>query len=180
MSEVRWVSIITSVLLCCWLWKKHIAQLFYDADRKVFAEDVVDIIVHCFALLTASNSILRQSSDCHCISQALWASCESLLELLEAASISKGKTLETPSHSWVPSPAPSQASYDGSVDAGKGGEVVVTEAETSVHFQRLQKRPNVHAGIHYSDVSDEYDTPANVDTLIEEDCHWWVETSIEL
>ncbi|KAA6411906.1 MAG: hypothetical protein FRX48_04056 [Lasallia pustulata] len=38
-------------------------------------------------------------------------------------------------------------------------------------YQKLKQRPNMHIGLHYGDVSDEYGTPTNVDTFIGEDRH---------
>ena len=172
-EHARW-AIIIPALLRCWLKDNHIQPLFLNAVSQVFNSFVsnskVDIIVTCFASIAKSTTLLM-SDRLTAEDRAGFSTTvknarllfQNLLETAAQASISNSQSrsatpnrVEAAIHSAVPL-----------ADSGENARVT----NKSLEYRQDKGRPNVHIGLHYDAVIEEYGLPTQCNVLIGEDKH---------
>ena len=177
LQEHARASIIIPLVLRLYMTKSWIKPVYYMSVGRVYQSTqiaVEDIITGVFAAIAKSNSVLVGSSstdDWRQISETVKEARSGLQNLLEAAAIAAGRSHPGPrrySASSVdprsPSPALSQISNRSSQPFGS----------RSKPFRDMQRRPNIHIGLHYEAQARECAVPWNCNVLMGEDKHRYV------
>jgi hypothetical protein len=188
-------------MLRAWLESKHIHQLFNRLAMRVLQtpEAVVDYVVSSFACLAKSNSVLMGlkvstedrlalddiARETRVRYQALCGfAAESIVENPRA--YSKFGSRAAPIASRAPSVIPAgdvemadavvaaeavAAAVVPTVEADDDDPVQQSAPRRAAQYIHDMRRPNVHLGVHYKMLAEEYALSANVNTLLGEDQH---------
>jgi hypothetical protein len=189
-AHARW-SIIAPALLRSWLEPEHIHPLFMQEAMKQLGtaageeEQVVNFIVKAFASLAKSNSVLMGLK----ISANDRASID---DIIRQTRIQFQRLCAFTSQSIADNPraynrfGPCQPPVIRTVPQGQEsipletGDVAMSSIEEpsqqgppkrATQYIHDMTRPNVHVGVHYPMIADEYSLPANINTLLGENQH---------
>lgn len=195
-AHARW-SVIAPALLRSWLEPRYIHQHFMRSAKRVLQtdQDVVDYVVSSFACLAKSNSVLmglKMSADDRLAlddivratrvryQQLCGFAAQSIVDNPRAYSKFGSRAASIVSH--APSVAPTGdiemadaavATEDVllSVEADADAPAQQSAPKRAAQYIHDMRRPNVHLGIHFKALAEEYGMPANVNTLLGEDQH---------
>jgi hypothetical protein len=182
---------VIPLLLRVWLKSTHVKPLFTNGLKRVVRTSAhkniahTTLIVHAFATVARSNTLLmgmKPGQKERDGMASIVGEARVMLNLLqEAAALS---AIENPrsrsvtpmgrrasqSRATTPSiPAESVDDTNSTVEATTAGQV--PDAVTAQKFRSDQKRPNVHIGLHYPAIADEYGLACNVNVLVGEAKH---------
>jgi hypothetical protein len=183
-SHARW-SVIIPVLLRSWLRPHHIHPRFMaEAQVQMMgtSKDVVNYIVIAFARLAKSNSLLMghklSNEDRDNMLSMILDSRQRYQQLCQFASRS---VFDNPrAWSLVKTPAPQLSVPPLSNREMPPPDVPLRSVETTQVIQPPKRatqylhdmmRPNIHMGVHYPLIAEEYSLPVNTNTLIGENYH---------
>ncbi|KAL8866498.1 MAG: hypothetical protein Q9174_006271 [Haloplaca sp. 1 TL-2023] len=159
--------------------------------------DPVDCIVHCFAAMAKSNTVIlalkMSAEDRVNMDRTIRHARKSFQRIYECAALANSSSFkrgERPSSQRSLTPAiPSRqdsVDFDDELDEiddisnrrlskyNQLAESFTVSGKTSkkvVDFRKYLSRPNVHMGLHYTDVAAEYATPSNCLTFLGENKH---------
>jgi hypothetical protein len=184
----RW-AVVIPVLLRCWLRDKHIRPAFLSAiqDHAIRTQDPstpANVIIRAFAAVVQCTSALMtrtmepetRSRLGDCVKHGR-AQFQLLLKFAAGSSKPRGglrsvtpRRQTSGDHRNTPVP---------SVKSGTNAQVMAppplpAESSLSVKGQELendQRRPNIHIGLHYENIAEEYGLPSSSNVLIGEDKH---------
>ena len=171
-DHVRW-SIIAPILLRVWLRKSHFQKHFLDATKD---QDSVAFVVSCYAAFAKSNSILMGNY----ITQEDRARMEDTIKLgrtqFQALCMAASKSIRlNPRRHATPRSGSATPFFGRSSQAPLLSVADDNDKETlkkqESQYAMDSKRPNVHVGVHYKEMMEEYGVPSNVNVLIGEDKH---------
>jgi hypothetical protein len=183
-SHARW-SVIIPVLLRSWLRPHFIHPRFMaeaQAQMMGTSKDVVNYIVIAFARLAKSNSILMghklSNEDRDNMLGIILDSRQRYQQLCQFAS----KSVFDNPRAWslVNTPAPPLSVPPLSDREMPPPDVPLRSIETTQVIQPPKRatqylhdmmRPNIHIGVHYPTIAEEYSLPVNTNTLIGENYH---------
>lgn len=182
MQEAARASVITPVLLRMWLQAQHVKPKYLAAISSVFGREMwaqgfsaVDMIVYSYGLTARSNSVIlarsMTSKDRDSLNTVVYNGRKAFQNLFEAAAIANSSPA-----SRAPTPASPSAMSIYSNPEAEFEEMESLSASLKVtskakQFRAFQSRPNIHIGLHYDAVTQEYATPNNYNILIGEDKH---------
>lgn len=183
-DHARW-SIIIPLLLRGWLSELHFKRRFLQSAIKRCSQtgskytDPVSYVVSSYAAVAKSNSILMgdhlsvedRQSFVNIIIRArtqFQELCEDSAESIKSNSSFRAQpTSRRGSLQGTPVLQP-----DINLNlTTKQLEAVAMEKKRETLFRNMAKRPNVHVGLHYKDIMDEFGLPFLVNVLIGEDKH---------
>ena len=183
-EHARW-SVIIPNLLRCWLDFKHIKPDFLKAMDVVFQVDLqrqvnkLDILVTSFASVAKANTLLMSAylsaEDRNGFQNMVKTSrrlYQRLHETAAQATWDQSERRRSRSTSRSSTPTPAEATRSTTPVASEN----LTEAQRkavakSKEYLSIAKRPNLHIGLHYELVMEEYAMPSNCNVLIGEDKH---------
>ena len=185
MSELARASIITPVLLRCWLQPRFILVEYLSAGEKTFRDimmkqqlSVVDVIVFCFAMLAKSNCVLlaetmTENERANLLMHVKTGRrCYQLLHeaAARADEVSKAGSRSTRSQSPISQSSLSYRSEASTIDSQhQDSQSPMKKGESK--YRSCNRRPNVHAGLHCEFAAIYFTTPNNITTFIGEDKH---------
>ncbi|KAI9749068.1 MAG: hypothetical protein M4579_007019 [Chaenotheca gracillima] len=190
-------SIIVPILLRCWLKETVIRTDYEGTIKRVFRESAPessapDLIVRCFGAMARSNSVLMSQSLTTDLRQRLPTIIldgrKSYQKLFEAAALAceapRTRRRSASAASRSPSPAsqapltqdtPSQAgmmsSFASAADDSSDTGAPVEGGKKAQDYRSSKQRPNIHAGLHYPSIVEEFGTSFNCNVLMGEDKH---------
>ncbi|RYC58953.1 hypothetical protein CHU98_g7247 [Xylaria longipes] len=179
-AHAQW-SIIIPVLLRQWLKREHIKPGFFEqAEFFVIGTPVIDLVVTAFTKIVKSNVVLmgreisteQRDNMAKIIQTARYAFNQ--LAMIAAASVGRsqaGSRVGTPARGVSATPGPAGPSTG--VLGGESGVVVEAGRGLASQFTNDTLRPNVHIGMHYPIIANEYSLPVNVNTFTGENLHRW-------
>lgn len=168
-AHAQW-SMIIPVLLRQWLKLEHIKPAFIEqAQQFVIGTPVIDLIVSSFTKIIKSNmtlmgrdiSIEQRDNMGKIILSARYAF--NRLAMIAAASVGRS---QAPSRVGTPARAPSATPGPAGF-----GTVEATGRGLASQFANDTLRPNIHIGMHYPVIANEYSLPVNVNTFTGENLH---------
>jgi hypothetical protein len=189
-AHARW-SIIAPTLLRSWLEPEHVHPLFMREAMRQLAgaetgeeERVVNFIVKAFASLAKSNSVLMGLK----ISAKDRAN---MSDIIRQTRVRYQQLCSFTSHSIVDNPRaynrfgtrqptifPVPQGQKGVPPEGRDIAMPSVEEPSqqeapkrAIQYTHDMTRPNVHLGVHYPMIAEEYSSPANVNTLLGENLH---------
>lgn len=196
LEYARW-SIVVPLLLRCWLREKHIRIHLLNVLKvpaNVIANaDPTNYIISQFAAAIRSNSVLISQTvslyNRHQIADIVYGYCSQLQQLLSALAqsiaVDKRRILRRAS-SVASSVASSRAgsvalseagSYVSQTDSrGRGRGRAAEQGKKAATYESYIKKPNIYVAIHYAATADEYRLPVNMNVLVGEDKHRYVDT----
>ncbi|KAI1131426.1 hypothetical protein F5Y10DRAFT_262185 [Nemania abortiva] len=174
-SHAQW-SIIIPILLRQWLKPEHIKAGFVEqAENFVLGTPVIDLVIGAFTKIIKSNVTLmgrevsteQRDNMARIIQAARYAFNQ--LAMIAAASGGRSQAasrIGTPARAASATPGPSGV---------VGGDSGTVEAKRSLasQFANDTLRPNIHIGMHYPIIANEYGLPVNVNTFTGENLHRW-------
>lgn len=186
-EHARW-SIIISAFLRFWFRKKHVQSLFMHKFKQLFNcsnTTVINIIVKCFAAMTMSNNVLmiddltKNRQHFGVFVRNFRQQYQQLLIVaafaFDANSRSRFKTFVEKNFNsisfsqqinWIESLTLTQRQIQLTVvDNTEKWSICVNQ------YRNDTKRSNVHAGVHFERIIDEYDFFSNCNVLIDENKH---------
>jgi len=201
-AHARW-SVIVPTLLRSWLEPKHIHQLFMRSAKTMLLtdQDVVDYIVSSFACLAKSNSVLmglkmtaedrlalddivrrtrvRYQQLCSFAARSIVANPRAYSKLGSRAAsvVSRGAGI-IPAHMGDVEMANAVVTADAMMSSVEAADddisAQVSAPKRAAQYIHDMRRPNVHLGVHYKTIAEEYALPVNVNTLLGEAQHRYV------
>jgi hypothetical protein len=185
-AHARW-SVIAPTLLRSWLEPEHVHPLFMrEAMRKLGAvtgeeERVVDLIVKAFASLAKSNSVLMglkiSAEDRANMGDIIR---QTRIRYQQLCSFTSQSIVDNPrayNRFGTHQPSIFRVPQGQDVQPEAGGGVAMPSVEEpsqqevpkrATQYSHDMTRPNVHVGIHYPMITEEYSLSANTDSLGED------------
>ncbi|KAJ6185889.1 hypothetical protein N7519_007190 [Penicillium mononematosum] len=170
LSEHARASIVFPLLLCRNLEKSWIDPAFYQGVSRAFPTSVSppeDIIVLAFAAIARSNVLLSSRTmsqkDRESIKKTVERARSGLQGLLEAAALASQEIRRSRSRS--------QSIFLGAEGTPDRQTPAPSTNKKGTSFREMQRRPNMHIGIHYADDAELFGVPMNNNTLPGEGKH---------
>ncbi|KAJ5855191.1 hypothetical protein N7534_007734 [Penicillium rubens] len=170
LSEHARASIVFPLLLRRNLEKSWIDPAFYQGVSRAFPTSVSppeDIIVLAFAAIARSNVLLSSRSmsqkDRESIKKTVERARSGLQGLLEAAAVASQEIRRSRSRS--------QSVFPGAEGTPDRQTSAPNTNKKGTSFREMQRRPNMHIGVHYADDAELFGVPMNNNTLPGEGKH---------
>lgn len=189
-------SIVVPLLLRCQLRKKHIRIYLLNVlkapTNAIANANLTNYIISQFAVAIRSNSVLISQTvslhNRHQIADIVYGYRSQLQQLLSALAqlivVDKRRTLRRAS-SVASSVALLRAglvalskasSYISQIDSrGRGRGRATEQGKKAAVYESYIKKPNMYVAIYYATTADEYRLPVNINVLIREDKHRYVD-----
>ena len=201
-EHARWIVVIPA-LLRCWLRDNFVHPYFLTAGQQYLMRyrinlTVSDYITKVFALIAKSTSLLMtdnltQRAQFDETIKSGRQHYQSLLQIAavaanqnprsrsvtpSAAGPSRTGSIEPPSRQASTEPEPNNLLPRSEVQCEQQGEDEENAkvSQKAQIYRNDQRRPNMHVAVHYEAVMLEYGMPSNLNVLIGEDKHRWVQS----
>jgi hypothetical protein len=168
MSDHALWTIVVPAFLLSWLKRKHIRKDVYNEAWHDSGCDPVELIVETCAAIAKSSVVLMgrnvTKEDRDNIEDIIIRARRLFNQLcLYVSTTSRGSAAGSAAGSAVGTRAGTPAA-GGEEEDGQGGK-------RSLKYMNDTLRPNIHVGMHYPEIAEEYALPVNVNTLTGENLH---------